>query len=181
MGVTRIKTFLSAGSMAVCLLIAAPFASVAPAYAQAQEPLKVGFVSLERILRDSAAAKVAQTKLEQEFAKRSKELQDIAARLKPMFERLERDAAVMSETERNRRQRELADQDREFQRKQREFNEDLNQRRNEELAGIVERANRIIKQLADTEKFDLIVQEAVFVNNRIDMTDRVIKMLNTSK
>ncbi len=147
----------------------------------AQETAKVGFVSLERILRDSAAAKSAQTKLEAEFAKRSKEMQDFANRLKPMFERLEKDAAVMSDSERVRRQRELSDQDKEFQRKQREFNEDLNQRRNEELAGIVERANRVIKQIAEAEKYDVILQEAVYVNPRIDMTERVIRALNAAK
>jgi outer membrane protein len=153
---------------------------VAPA-AQAQETSKVGFVSLERILRDSAAAKAAQTKLEAEFAKRSKDLQDLANRLKPAIEKLEKDGAIMSDTERTRRQREVSDQDKEFQRKQREFNEDLNQRRNEELASIVERANRVIKQISEAEKFDVVVQEAVYVNPRIDMTERVIRALNSAK
>lgn len=167
-------------SMLATVLATAVLMGFAPAVV-AQEFAKVGFVSLERILRDSAAAKAAQTKLETEFARRSKEMQDLANRLKPLYEKLEKDAAIMPDTERVRRQRELADQDKEFQRKQREFNEDLNQRRNEELAGIVERANRVIKQLAESEKFDIVVQEAVYVNPRIDMTDRVIKALNSAK
>jgi len=161
-------------------LIMACLCALTPARAQ-EVGGRLGFVSLERILRDSAAAKAAQTKLETEFAKRSKDLQDMANRLKPAIEQLERNSAVMTETERSRRQREVADQDREFQRKQREFNEDLNQRRNEELAGIVERANRVVKQLAEAEKFDLVVQEAVFVNPRIDITERVIRILNAQK
>ena len=131
---------------------------------QAQETFKVGFVSLERILRDSAAAKAAQTKLEAEFAKRSKDLQDLANRLKPAIEKLEKDAAIMSDTERTRRQREVSDQDKEFQRTQREFN-----------------ANRVIKQISEAEKFDVVVQEAVYVNPRIDMTERVIRALNSAK
>jgi len=168
------------GSMLATVLVTVALLGAVPVVA-AQEAAKVGFVSLERILRDSAAAKAAQTKLETEFARRSKEMQDLASRIKPLYERLERDAAIMSDSERVRRQRELADQDKEFQRKQREFNEDLNQRRNEELASIVERANRVIKQLAEAEKLDLVIQEAVFVNPRIDMTDRVIKALNNTK
>ena len=87
----------------------------------------------------------------------------------------------MTETDRARRQRELAELDREFQRKQREFREDLNQRRNEEMQGLVERSNRIIRQIAEQEKFDLIVQEAVYFNPRIDITERVLRALNTSR
>lgn len=176
------QTALRTGAAGLALAMTC-LCAVVPARAQDTAPAtaKVGFVSLERILRDSAAAKAAQAKLETEFAKRSKDLQDMANRLKPAIEQLERNSAVMTETERNRRQREVADQDREFQRKQREFNEDLNQRRNEELAGIVDRANRVVKQMAEAEKFDLIVQEAVYVNPRIDITERVIRILNNQK
>ena len=72
----------------------------------------------------------------------------------------------------------MVDQDREFQRKRREFQEDLNARKNEELQLIIDRANRAVKALAESEKFDLIVQEAVYINPRHDITDRVIKSLN---
>jgi outer membrane protein len=144
----------------------------------AQEQPRIGFVNTERILRESNAAKAAQQKLEQEFSRRDKEMQESAARLKQLGERLDRDVAVLSDTDRGRRQREVADLDKEFQRKQREFREDLNQRRNEELASVIERANRVIKQLAEQEKYDLILQEAVYAAPRIDLTEKVLRALN---
>ena len=120
-------------------------------------------------------------KLEAEFSKRDKDMQEMGARLKVSAERFEKDGPIMSESDRVRRQRELAEMDREFQRKQREFREDFNQRRNEELQGLLERTNRIIRQIAEQEKFDLIVQEAVYFNPRIDMTERVLRALNDTK
>ena len=84
---------------------------------------------------------------------------------------------MVSETERSRRQRDLVDQDREFQRKRREFQEDLNQRKNEELSAVVERANKVIKQIFDQEKYDLIIQESVYFSARVDITDKVLKAL----
>ena len=164
-----IKQWLSA-AMAVALLGVAPLSF-------AQE-LKLGVVNSDRILRDSQPARAAMQKLEGEFAKRDKELQESGARLKQSAERFEKDGPVMAETDRVRRQRELAEMDREFQRKQREFREDFNQRRNEELQGLLERTNRIIRQIAEQEKYDLIVQEAVYFNPRIDITERVLRALN---
>ncbi len=146
----------------------------------AQE-LKIGVVNSDRILRDSQPARAAMQKLEAEFSKRDKELQEMGTRLKSSAERFEKDGPVMSEADRVRRQRELADTDREFQRKQREFREDFNQRRNEELQALLERTNRIIRQIAEQEKFDLIIQEAVYFNPRIDMTERVLRALNNAK
>jgi outer membrane protein len=64
---------------------------------------------------------------------------------------------------------------------QREYREDLNLRRNQELAALFERANRVIKQIAEAEKFDLILQEAVYRNPRIDITDKVLKALAEGK
>lgn len=160
---------------AVLALCGAAAAWVAPVHAQ---DAKIAAVNSERILRESQLAKTAQAKLEQEFSKRDKELQDLANRVKTLAEKLDKDGPVLSETERARRQRELADQDREFQRKQREFREDLNQRRNEELGLVLERANRAIRQIAEQRKYDLIVQEAVYVSPRIDITDEVMKSLN---
>jgi outer membrane protein len=148
--------------------------------AQAEE-LKIGYVNSDRVLRDAAPAKAAQTKLEGEFSKREKELNDAAARLKSSGDKLEKEAPTLAEAERSRRQRDLMDQDREFQRKRREFQEDLNQRKNEELAQVVERANKVIKQIFETEKYDLILQEAVFAGPRVDITDKVIKSLNAGK
>jgi len=147
--------------------------------ANAQE-LKIGYVNSERVLREAIPAKAAQTKLEGEFGKRERELNDQAARLKAAADKLEKEAPTLSEAERNRRQRELVEQDRDLQRKRREFQEDLNQRKNEELAGVVERANRVIKQIFDQEKYDLILQEVVFAGPRIDITEKVIKALNAA-
>ncbi len=148
--------------------------------AVAQE-LRVGFVNTQRILRDAEPAKAAQRKIEGEFGKRDKELQDMAAKLKSLNERLERDANVIAESERQRRQREFAELEKDFQRKQREFREDLNQRQNEEVQQLIDRANRIIKQIAEQEKYDLIVQDAVYWSPRIDITDKVLRALSTGK
>jgi outer membrane protein len=156
------------------LLAASVLASGA---AQAQE-VKVGFVSTERIFREAAPAKAANAKIEQEFSKRDKDLQDMAARLKAMSDKLDKDAPVLSESDRGRRQRELAEIDKDFQRRQREFREDLNQRRNEELATVLDRTNRVIKQIAEAEKYDIVFQEAVYISPRIDITDKVLKALN---
>ncbi|WP_298827758.1 OmpH family outer membrane protein [uncultured Piscinibacter sp.] len=145
--------------------------------AQAQD-LKIGYVNADRVLRDAAPAKAAQAKLEAEFGKREKELADMAGKLKSAGEKLDKDAPTLSESERTRRQRELVEQNRDFDRKRREFQEDLTQRKNEELASVVERANKVMKQIFDAEKYDLIVQEAVFAGPRIDITDKVIKALN---
>lgn len=158
------------------LLAAVALAALVP-LAGAQE-LKIGYVNSERVLREAAPAKAAQAKLETEFSKREKELSDQAAKLKAAADKLEKDGPTLGESERSRRQRELVDQDREFQRKRREFQEDLNQRRNEELASVVERANRVIKQIFDQEKYDLILQEVVFAGPRVDITDKVLKVLN---
>src|SRR5437764_10807585 len=145
--------------------------------AQAQE-LKIGYVNSDRVLREAVPAKAAQAKLEAEFSKREKDLTDIGTKLKAAGDKLDKDAPTLSEAERSRRQRDLIDQDREFQRKRREFQEDLSQRKNEELAAVVERANKVIKQIFETEKYDLVLQEAVFAGPKVDITEKVIKALN---
>jgi outer membrane protein len=152
----------------------------APAWTAAQE-LKIGYINGERVLRESTPAKAAQTKLEAEFGKRERELADDSNRLKAAADKLDKEAPTLSETERTRRQRELVEQDRDLQRKRRAFQEDLNQRKNEELANVVERANRVIKQIFDQEKYDLIVQEGVvFAGPRVDITDKVVRALNAA-
>ena len=163
-------------AQAALLSTAALFATATPVLAQ---DLKIGYVNSERVLREATPAKAAQAKLETEFSKREKELTDIGARLKTAADKLDKDAPTLAEAERTRRQRELVEQDRDLQRKRREFQEDLNQRRNEELAAVVERANRVIKQIFDAEKYDLILQEVVFASSRVDITDKVIRVLNT--
>ena len=147
--------------------------------AQAQE-MKIGFVNSDRVLREATMAKAAQTRLEVEFSKRQKEGEDAASKLKAAADKLDKDAPTLGEAERNRRQRDLVEQDRELQRKRREFQEDLNQRKNEELASVVERANKVVKQIYDADKYDLILQGdvVVFASTRVDITDKVIKALN---
>jgi len=154
------------------------FAGALAAQAPAPSSGKFGFVHTERILRDSVPAVRAQKKIEAEFQKRDRELSQIADSLKRMQEDLDKNAMTMSETQRRTKEREFGEANREFQRKQREFREDLNQRRNEELAQVVEQANRVIRMIAEQEKFDIIFQEMpAYVSPRIDITDKVIKAL----
>jgi outer membrane protein len=145
------------------------------------EDFRVGFVNTDRIFREANSAKAAQAKLEQEFAKREKDLNDLGASLKTASDKFEREAPTLSEQQRGQRQKALIDQDREFQRKRREFQEDLNARKNEELQQVLDRANRVVRQVAEQEKYDLILQEAVYINPKHDITDKVIKALNASR
>jgi outer membrane protein len=140
---------------------------------------KIGVVNSERIFKESNMAKASQAKLQSDFSKREKDLRDDAQKIKSAAEKLDREAAVMSDTDRVRKQRELADADRELQRKQREFTEDVNQRSFEERSKIAQKANQALKTVAEQRKLDLIVQEAAYVNPRIDVTDDVIKALNS--
>jgi outer membrane protein len=167
-----------AGVAKMATAVALSLAAIAGAHAQ--EVMKIGFVNSDRVLREAALAKAAQSRLETEFSKRQKEGEDAASKLKTAADKLDKDAPTLSEAERSRRQRELVDQDRELQRKRREFQEDLNQRRNEELASVVERANKVVKQIYDSEKYDLILQGdvVIFASQRVDITDKVIKALN---
>jgi outer membrane protein len=161
------------------LILAAALCAALPAWSQAQAPAqgKIGFVNTERILRDAVPAQRAQKKIESEFQKRDQELARMADQLKRLQDELEKNSVTLSETQRRNKEREFGDVNREFQRKQREFREDLNQRRNEELAQVVEQANRVIRQIAEQEKFDIIFQDAVYASQRIDITDKVIKAL----
>ena len=165
---------LVSGVAAILSLLAAPAAVRA-------DELKIGFVSTERIMRESVAAKAAEARLTQEFAKRDKDLQDLGAKLKATADKLDKDGPILSEAERTRQQRDLQDMDREFQRRRREFQEDLNQRKNEELQSLLERAQRIVRQLAEQEKYDVILQDAVYVGPRADVTDKVLKTLDAAK
>ena len=146
-------------------------------HVQAQE-FRVGFVNTDRIFKEATSAKAAQAKLEQEFSKREKELLDLAAALKSLDDKFQREVPTLSESQRSTRQKQLVDLDRDLQRKRREFQEDLNSRKNEELQLVLERANKVVKQVAEAEKYDLVLQEAVYINPKHDITDKVIKVLN---
>jgi outer membrane protein len=160
------KTALTLAS-AVLLAVSLPAAA----------EMKIGFVNSDRLMRDAAPAVKAQKKLEKEFEKREQELQKVSKQLQGMQEGMEKNAVTMSDTDRKNKEREFNDLNRDFQRRQREFREDLNQRRNEELAAVIERANKAIKVIAEAEKYDIIFQDAVYANPRIDITDKVIKAL----
>lgn len=162
-------------------LLVALLAALPPSYALASEVPKIGYVNTQRIFRDAPAAVKAAKKLEQEFAKRDQDLQRLAKQVQTTQEALEKNSVTMAEAERKNKERDLAELSREFQRKQREFREDLNLRQNEENAAIIEKANKAIKQLAESEKYDLILQDVVWVSPRLDMTDKVIKMLTEGK
>ncbi|MCM8566211.1 OmpH family outer membrane protein [Thauera linaloolentis] len=142
---------------------------------------KIGFVNSDRVMREAAPAVRAQQRLEKEFEKRDQELQRMARDLKTMQEELERDSTTLAESDRRNKERAMNDLNRDFQRKQREFREDLNQRRNEELASVLDKANRSVKDIAEKENYDIIFQEAVYANPRIDITDKVIKALSDAK
>ena len=143
--------------------------------------LKIGFIDADRINRESAPAERATKKLEKEFAPREQELRKIDQQMKALQAQIEKEGLTMSESDRRNKEQELARLSREGQRMQREFREDLNLRRNEELASLFERANRVIRQIAEAEKYDLILQEAVYRSPRIDITDKVIKALAAEK
>lgn len=165
---------LNASSKAVVALVLGAIACAGVAAAE----LKIGFLSTERVLRESAPAVRAQKKLEKEFEKREADLKKMDKQIRDLQAILDRDGATMAESERNNKVRELSNLTREFQRNERSFREDVNLRKNEELASLQERADKIIKQIADVEKFDLILQEpVVWASPRIDITDRVIKLL----
>lgn len=158
----------------VALLMGAALVAV---QAQAQE-FKIGFVNTSRVFMEASTAKAAQAKLEQEFSKREKDLVEQRNAIKALSDKFEREAPTLSESQRNSRQKQLVDQDREFQRRTREFQEDLNARRTEEQNQLVEKANKVVKQIAESEKYDLVMQEAVYINPKHDITERVIKALN---
>lgn len=165
------------GITRICHILLFVALALPPAAVLAQG--KFGFVNTERILRDAAVAQRAQKKIEAEFQKRDQELARMADQLKRMQDEMERSAVTMSDSQRRNKEREFGELNRDFQRKQREFREDLNQRRNEELAQVVEQANRVIRQIAQQEELDIVFQDAVYANPRIDITDKVIKALDS--
>ncbi len=142
--------------------------------------LKIGIVNIDRILRDATPSVRAQKKLEKDFEKRDRELQQLRQRIQSMQDEFEKNSVTMGDSERRTKERDFSDLNRDFQRRQREYNEDINQRRNEEVALIIDRANKIIKQIAEAESYDLILQDAVYLSPKIDITDKVIKGLESS-
>lgn len=158
--------------LAASLLLATAFAAT-PVLAQT----KIGFVNTERLLREAPLSVTAQKKLEREFAAREQGLQKMAVQLRELQAQLDKDGVTMSDSERKAKERDLGNLNRELQRQGREFREDLNLRRNEELGQIQERARKAIQEIAKSGKYDLIVEQAVYVDPKSDITDRVMKAL----
>ena len=160
------------GTLAALMIATQPVQAADPA-----PGLKVGVVNTERIMRESAPADRVKKKMEKEFESRVQELQKMEKQAKELQTRIEKDGVTMSESDRQAKERELGALTRELQRKNRELQEDLNRRRNEELSGLLDQINKVIKKMAETEKYDLILQDAVYHSPRIDMTDKVLKAL----
>lgn len=146
--------------------------------AQAQAPSRIGFVYTERLMTESKMAKAADAKIEAEFSKRQKSIQETIARFKTMSDKFDAEAATLTEAERTKRARELIDLDKDVQRTQREFREDLIQRKSEERANIAAKAYKLLEQIAEQEKLDIVLQESIWVSSRIDLTDKVLKLLD---
>jgi outer membrane protein len=163
--------------MHVKAIIALALFVAAIAMPAAATEIKVGFVSLDRILKDSAPAVAANKRLEKEFQGRGQEIEKLAKQARDLQAVLEKESVTMAESDRRNKEGELGRLNRDLQRLQREFREDLNLRRNEEYQKIIERANKIVQQIAEAEKYDLIFQDAVYRSPRIDITDKVLKAL----
>jgi outer membrane protein len=157
----------------VALTLAAPVARAADA-----APLKLGVVDTERIMRESAPADRVKKKMEKEFEGRVQELQKMEKQAKDLQTKIEKDGVTMSDADRQSKERDLGALTRELQRKNRELQEDVNRRRNEELSGMLDQINKVIRKLAEAEKYDLIVQDAVYRSSRVDITDKVLKALS---
>jgi len=165
------KTMIKAGMLAIFLGMGLAHAS----------DFKVGVVDTERVLRESVPAMNAEKKIEKEFSVRDQEIKKLMKQAKDLQSALEKEGATLSEADHRNKERELTAVNVDLQRMQREFREDLNLRKNEELAIVLERANKAIQAIAEEDKFDLILQEAVYRNPKIDITEKVIKKLASDK
>lgn len=152
-------------------------AALAALSVQANEAFKIGFVDLDRILRESGPAVKALKKLEKEFSGRDADIKKLAEQLRSKQQELDKGGLTMPEADRRSREREIVRIQQDLSRLQREMREDYNVRRNEELAGIQERVYNTIKQIASADKYDVILQDAVYYNPKLDVTDKVLKAL----
>ncbi len=149
------------------------------AQAQSQPPMgRIGFVFTERLMSESKLAKMADAKIQAEFSKRQKANDEMVAHFKQMSDKFDADAPKLSDLERTRRTRELLDVEKDVQRMQREYQEDLFQRKNEERAAIAQKAFALIQQVAEQEHLDVVLQEAAWSSPRVDITDKILKLLD---
>lgn len=146
--------------------------------AAALAEVKIGFVNTERVFREAPIALVAQKKLEKEFSSRDAELQKMAKQARELQAQIEKDGVSMSDADRQRKERDLANVNREYQRTLREFREDLNVRRNEELVKVQDKARKAIQAYGEAEKYDAILEDVIYFSPKIDITDRIIRTLS---
>lgn len=140
--------------------------------------LKIGYVQVDKILQEAPQTAESSKKLEKEFAPRSQELERMQKQIKDIESALDKDALTMSETDRKNKERDSSNLKIDFQRKQRELREDINLRKNEELAALQDRINKAVTSVSESEGYDLVVYGGVaYANKKIDITDKVLKAL----
>ncbi len=171
----NIPSAVRLAALVLALALAPGVSAQAPA--PAAGPTKVGVVNLDRILRESPVAQAAQKRIESEFSRRDQELKELATRVQRLQEALQKDAVTLPESDRRNREREIGEATRDFQRKETEFREDFERRRKEEFGGILQKADAAVRKIADAEKIDIVFQSVVYASPRVDITDRVIKMM----
>jgi outer membrane protein len=147
----------------------------------AADSIKIGYVKVDEVIQKASISKAAENKLKTEFSKRDAALKKLGTEFKKKVEIFDRDQAILSNDEKKKIQRDISDMERDLRRKNRETKEDLNQRRNEELGAVIQKARAVIKKIAEKEKYDLIVENAVYAAPSINITDKVIKALNAKK
>ena len=164
------KTMIKAGLLAIMLGAGMAHADDAA--------FKVGVVDTERVLHEAIPAMKAEKRIEKEFTVRDQEIKKLMGQARELQVKLEKEGATLSDSERRNKERELSAMSADLERLQREFHEDLSLRKNEELAIVLELANKAIQAIAESEKYDLILQEAAYRNPKIDVTDKVIQYLD---
>ena len=140
--------------------------------------LKIGYVQVDKILQEAPQTAESGKKLEREFSPRSLELDKMQKQIRDIENTLDKEGVTISETERRNKERDVANQKIEFQRKQRELREDINLRKNEELASLQDRINKAVQTVSETDGYDLVVYGGVaYASKKIDVTDKVLKLL----
>jgi len=141
--------------------------------------LKVGYVQVDKILKEAPQTAESGKKLEQEFSPRSLELDKMKNQISAIEATLENESITLTDTDRRNKQRQVSNLKIEFQRKQRELREDINIRKNEELSVLQDRINNAVKTVSEADGYDLVMYGGVaYASKKIDITDKVLKLLS---
>ena len=162
----------------VAALAIAAAASALPAYAEAY---KIGVLNIEQILRQSKAAQAAQARIEQEFKARDADLSRKEQDVQAAAAAFAKDRPTLSADEAARRERDVDTRTRDVQRMRQQFAEDLRARQFDELDKLKARLDQVLTKYAKDNHFDLILQDAAFVGPAVNITDDVIKALETTQ